>query len=260
MRSKKIQNLTVDAMFLAIMVIMTFVPSLGFISIGGAISITLLHIVVLIGAIYKGWKRGLLYGFYFGMLSLLKAAIAPVSVLDPYFVNPLISVLPRVAFGLIAGLAFDFIRRIKSNVLKSVLIPVNCFLMTMVHSVLVLTFLGLFGGTEVMPGYWGVMAATLASSSIAEALAASIIVLPVSIAICNNLFTVKNEKDHSEAFAMYALYVAYLPILPWVISGFGLLEAKHFKNERAMKKNREAFIISILMFILLLVLYMLIHN
>lgn len=44
-------------MFLAIMLIMTFVPSLGFISIGGAISITLLHIIVLIGAIFNGVEK-----------------------------------------------------------------------------------------------------------------------------------------------------------------------------------------------------------
>lgn len=247
-------------MFLAIMLIMTFVPSLGFISIGGAISITLLHIIVLIGAILMGWKRGLLYGFFFGILSLIKAATSPVSILDPYFVNPLISVLPRAAFGLLAGLSFDAIKKMKSNAMKSLLIPVASFVLTIFHSVFVLTFLGLFGGVEAMPGYWGLMGATLASSSIGEALAATIIVYPVAVALSRDLITVQGEVDHSDMLASLGFFFVFFPIVTWIICGIGLHEAKYFHNESAKKKNMRYIIFSMIVFILFLVIYMIIKN
>jgi len=247
-------------MFLAIMLIMTFVPSLGFISIGGAISITLLHIIVLIGAILMGWKRGLLYGFFFGILSLIKAATSPVSILDPYFVNPLISVLPRATFGLLAGLSFDAIKKMKSNAMKSLLIPVASFVLTIFHSVFVLTFLGLFGGVEAMPGYWGLMGATLASSSIGEALAATIIVYPVAVALSKDLITIQGEVDHSDMLASLGFFFAFCPIVTWIICGIGLHEAKYFQNESAKKKNMRYIIFSMIVFILFLVIYMLVKN
>ena len=229
-------------MFLAIMLIMTFVPSLGFISIGGAISITLLHIIVLIGAILMGWKRGLLYGFFFGILSLIKAATSPVSILDPYFVNPLIS------------------KKMKSNAMKSLLIPVASFVLTIFHSVFVLTFLGLFGGVEAMPGYWGLMGATLASSSIGEALAATIIVYPVAVALSKDLITVQGEVDHSDMLASLGFFFVFCPIVTWIICGIGLHEAKYFHNESAKKKNMRYIIFSMIVFILFLVIYMLVKN
>lgn len=260
MRNRHLKNMTTDAMFLAIMLIMTFVPSLGFISIGGVVSITLLHIIVLIGAAIMGWKRGLLYGFFFGILSLLKAATSPVSILDPYFVNPLISVLPRMTFGFLAGISFDAIKKLKSNAMRSLLIPVASFILTIFHSVFVLTFLGLFGGVNAMPGYWGVMGATLASSSLGEALAASIIVYPVAIALSKDMITIQGEVDHSDYLASIGFFFVFFPIVTWIIAGIGLHEAKYFKNESSKKKNKEAIIFSMIVFIIFIVIYMLEKN
>jgi uncharacterized membrane protein len=128
-----------DAMFLAIIAVMTFVPYVGYIQIG-LISFTLIHLPVLIGAALFGWRRGLMYGIFFGLGSLIKATTYP-GTIDFLFVNPLISVLPRAVFGLVAGLAFSLARKLPKIYLKGGFIAVLSFLLTALHTFLVLTML-----------------------------------------------------------------------------------------------------------------------
>ncbi|HOC81365.1 MAG TPA: ECF transporter S component [Bacilli bacterium] len=139
MRNKRIMRIVFDAMFLAIIAVMTFVPYVGYIQIG-LISFTLIHLPVLIGAALFGWKRGLMYGIFFGLGSLIKATTYP-GTIDFLFVNPLISVLPRAVFGLVAGLAFSLARKLPKIYLKGGFIAVLSFLLTALHTFLVLTML-----------------------------------------------------------------------------------------------------------------------
>ncbi len=142
MRNKK-KNLllAIDALFFAIIIIMTFTP-LGFITIFGVVSNTLIHIPVLIGALLFGYKRGLMYGVFFGLCSLLKAAISPVGILDPYFVNPLVSILPRLLFGLLSGLIFDLLKKLPQK-FSFPLIVVCSFMLTIMHTIMTLGILSL---------------------------------------------------------------------------------------------------------------------
>lgn len=144
---KKIFMLAVDALFLAIIVIMTFTP-LGFITIFGVVSNTLIHIPVLIGALLFGYKRGLVYGIFFGICSLLRAVTSPVGILDPYFVNPLVSVLPRALFGLLSGLFFDLIKKLPQKA-SIPLIYVGSFVLTIIHTILTLGILSLVNYSEI---------------------------------------------------------------------------------------------------------------
>ncbi|HNY74650.1 MAG TPA: ECF transporter S component [Bacilli bacterium] len=139
MRNKRIMRIVFDAMFLAIIAVMTFVPYVGYIQIG-LISFTLIHLPVLIGAALFGWRRGLMYGIFFGLGSLIKATTYP-GTIDFLFVNPLISVLPRAVFGLVAGLAFSLARKLPKIYLKGGFIAVLSFLLTALHTFLVLTML-----------------------------------------------------------------------------------------------------------------------
>ena len=139
MRNKRIMRIVFDAMFLAIIAVMTFVPYVGYIQIG-LISFTLIHLPVLIGAALFGWKRGLMYGIFLGLGSLIKATTYP-GTIDFLFVNPLISVLPRAVFGLVAGLAFSLARKLPKIYLKGGFIAVLSFLLTALHTFLVLTML-----------------------------------------------------------------------------------------------------------------------
>ena len=198
MKSRKIKSMTIDAMFLAVLALMTFIPQIGFISLGGVISFTLLHIVVLIGAGLGGTKKGLIYGIMFGCLSLIKAATSGTGVFDPYFINPLVSILPRAIFGLVAGLLFDLVNRLNLKSLKVSGTIIISFVTTMLHSVMVLGMLGLFNSNELTEvsnhNYWLVMGGILGSSSIVEAVAASIIVSPVLIALNPKILNLKKKE------------------------------------------------------------------
>lgn len=147
MRNKTIKMIAVNAMFFALLILMTFVPYIGYITVG-PISFTTMHIVVLIGALFYGYKEGALLGFVFGLLSLIKAISYP-STLDYIFVNPFVSVLPRVLFGLISGLVFSLLKkRMKPLHYKIILYPV-CGLLTFLHTVLVILCLYVFGILDV---------------------------------------------------------------------------------------------------------------
>lgn len=144
MRSKLVRDITLDGLFIAILIIMTFVPNIGFITIG-PISIVLIHVPVIIGAILLGWKRGLLYGAAFGIASLIKASTMPAGTFDAFFINPLISVLPRLIFGLVAGLLAKVLLNPKKSAIYNRLmtIPV-AVISTIVHTAGVAAFLMIF--------------------------------------------------------------------------------------------------------------------
>lgn len=193
MNNPKIIQMSIHALFVGLMTLMTFVPQIGFISLSPFVSFTLLHIPVLFGALLFGWKAGLIYGFVFGGLSFLRAVVAPVSFLDVYFVNPLISVLPRMAFGLAAGLMFDLTRKITKNITNKLVIAGSSVVLTLLHSVLVLLFLGLISAPAIEASadfaglgfatYWLLMGFVIMTNGIPEAVLAGLLVPILALAI-----------------------------------------------------------------------------
>src|SRR5512137_816388 len=75
---------------------------LGMIPWFAGVSLTVMHVPVIIGAVLEGPIVGVCIGAIFGVTALVRAAIAPNGPIDPFFVNPLISVLPRLLIGLAA--------------------------------------------------------------------------------------------------------------------------------------------------------------
>ncbi|MFA6755066.1 MAG: ECF transporter S component [Bacilli bacterium] len=138
-----LKQLVIDALFIALMAVFTYVPYIGYITLG-PISFTTVHVLVILGAALYGYKRGLLYGTVMGIFSLIKAINYP-GVIDYLFVDPLISVLPRALFGLFTGLIFDALRKHVSqehfNYLTFIVSPI----MTFVHTLLTLSSLYVFG-------------------------------------------------------------------------------------------------------------------
>ncbi len=111
MKKNDIQTLTLLSVFSAIILLMTFVPSIGYITFG-PLSMTLIHIPVLIGVFLLPKRYSWILGLVFGVGSLVKAAVQPVGLLDPAFVNPLVSVLPRIAFVIAAAWLFELFKLI----------------------------------------------------------------------------------------------------------------------------------------------------
>ena len=100
-------RMTQLALLSAVIIMMTFVPYIGYISYGPGLSITLIHIPVMIGAIVMGPSAGAVLGTVWGVSCIVKALTAPPSPLDAaIFWNPLVSLFPRILAGLLAGLIF----------------------------------------------------------------------------------------------------------------------------------------------------------
>ncbi|HZJ99371.1 MAG TPA: ECF transporter S component [Tissierellaceae bacterium] len=92
-----IRKLTVIGVLGAISVVLGLTP-LGFIPIGPTRA-TIMHIPVIIGAIVEGPIVGAFVGLIFGLSSIYQAITAPTPV-SFVFLNPLVSVLPRVLIGI----------------------------------------------------------------------------------------------------------------------------------------------------------------
>lgn len=160
---KVIKNIVIDAMFLAFIILFTFVPSLGYIQIvPGVLTITTIYLFVLIGAALYGWKKGLLLGFVFGLSSLIKALTSGTGG-DLFYVNPFVSVLPRALFGFLSGLIFDNVKKHTTQKTFFKLLPVLSIGCTLIHSVLTLTCLYIFGMLDIFK-----ISAALGLSSIIE--------------------------------------------------------------------------------------------
>lgn len=103
----KTRQLTVVGMLSAVCIILG-ATGYGFIPLPMA-KITIMHIPVIIGAILEGPKVGALIGLMFGCFSIIQNIISP-NLLSFAFINPLVSVLPRVLIGITSYYTYKLIK------------------------------------------------------------------------------------------------------------------------------------------------------
>lgn len=101
-------QLTIISMMVALLMIQTFVPIFGYIPLG-PIDVTIVHITVILSAVLFGLKIGGIVGTIWGLLSMLRAFLQPTP-FNIVFLNPLISVVPRMLVGLVSALLFKLIK------------------------------------------------------------------------------------------------------------------------------------------------------
>jgi uncharacterized membrane protein len=87
-----------------------FLTPIGYIPWLAGASLTVMHVPAIIGAVLEGPVVGIVVGGIFGVTALIKAATAPQGPIDVFFVNPLISVLPRLLVGLAAWAVYRAFR------------------------------------------------------------------------------------------------------------------------------------------------------
>ena len=144
-KKKQLVRLVLCALFAALIVVMTFTPYLGYITVG-IIEITTLHMVVIFGATVLGAKFGAILGGVWGLTCIVRAfqfGIIP-------FQNPMVSLVPRIIVGLVAGLVFWGLSKTKCK--KPIALGISALVGTLTNTVLVLSFLQIFGGFEVLFG------------------------------------------------------------------------------------------------------------
>ena len=71
---------------------------------------SIMHVPVIIGAVFEGPIVGAAVGLVFGLFSIYQNITAP-TLLSPIFMNPIIAVVPRVLIGIISYYVFIFIKK-----------------------------------------------------------------------------------------------------------------------------------------------------
>lgn len=110
MESKSNARKIVVSGVLGALSIALFLTPFGYIPWLAGASLTVMHVPAIIGAVLEGPVVGIVVGGIFGVTALIKAATAPQGPIDAFFVNPLVSVLPRLLIGLAAWAVFKAFR------------------------------------------------------------------------------------------------------------------------------------------------------
>ncbi len=146
MKKNDVFYVSLTGIFSAIIVLMTVVPQLGFIYLTPLVSVTLLHIPVLIGVFMMPKRYGLMLGLVFGLASFIRS-FTPQGPLDNAFQNPLVSVLPRVLFAFAAAYIFDFLKWLNQKSKHGDVITFSL--------ITVITIFGLYFGANAISGMTG---------------------------------------------------------------------------------------------------------
>ncbi len=189
MKNKKLNDLVLTAILSALIVVMTVVPYTGYISYGTFLEITTLHLVVILGSVFLGWKHGAILGAVWGLTSFARAFTNPLWAL---FTNPLISVLPRIIVGIVAGSVSAGLFKTRLNKYLSISLSAICG--TLTNTVLVLTAIYLFSGllntyTEFFELFKTIIMTTISINGLVEIIAAAILIPAIYFPISKTTHT-----------------------------------------------------------------------
>ncbi len=249
MKNEKTYELVLTALFTAIIVIMAFTP-LGYIPLV-VINATIIHIPVILGALFLGPKKGAFLGFVFGLTSFInntfKAATASAFVFSPVIAYNVVGVsgifkslyicfVPRILVGVIPYFVYLLIRRILKDghktgkivvdALASIIlfISVRAFLLRLLPdalSAVACTVIGLAAGIALM-AFLTISGGRRGSSNIALAYAG------LAGAFTNTLFVMSGifilYKD-AYAQAVGVAGEAVLDVIMGVVTFNGVVEA-----------------------------------
>lgn len=110
MRDKKLFQLTLTAVFVTIILTMSLLPQIGFITVMPGVSVTLVHIPVIVGVFLVDRRNAIILGFFMGLGSMIASYIYGATAFDLAFQLPWISILPRMLF---AWAAFEVVQLFK---------------------------------------------------------------------------------------------------------------------------------------------------
>ncbi|MCR6515685.1 MAG: ECF transporter S component [Clostridium sp.] len=148
---------------------------------------TIMHVPVIIGAIIEGPIVGMMVGLVFGLFSMYQAATAPV-LLSPFFLNPIVSLVPRILIGLVAYYIYKFFKNKFKN--ESISVGIAAVLGTLTNTVGVLgliyilylnQYANLMGISQNAAG--GAIGTIALTNGIPESIVSALIAIPVVKAI-----------------------------------------------------------------------------
>lgn len=174
---KNPRNLTFLGVMLGLSVVLLYATMIpGF---GASIAVVMFLPTILTGII-KGPKAGWLMGTAVGIVIMIRAMTMPMSVLDPLFINPMVSVVPRMFIGLVAYWVYALIARDSKNTARIAAagaVAGACAMIT--NTVLVMSALYIFYAEKIAElmgvGFKVLLIAILSSSAIIEAVTGAIL-------------------------------------------------------------------------------------
>ncbi|MBW4803194.1 ECF transporter S component [Loigolactobacillus coryniformis] len=196
MQKNKAYRISILAMFIAIIIIQNFVPLFGYIPLG-LLDLTTIHITVIIAAIILGPKDGALVGGAWGLITFIRAFTSPTSPLAPLvFTNPVVSIVPRILIGLVAGWLFIWLQR---KIKRTPAMMLAALVGALVNTILVLGLIYLFYrtpavaqayGTADVSRLGGLLLVVVATNGIPEAILAAV----VAPLICTPLLRFRKQR------------------------------------------------------------------
>ncbi|NLU52801.1 MAG: ECF transporter S component [Clostridiaceae bacterium] len=111
------RRIAVAGVMSAFSILLSLIPSLGYIPVPPLpITITTMHVPVIVAAILEGPVVGAIVGMIFGLSSLYTAATIFAGLPTAFvFLNPLVSVMPRILIGIAAHYAYVSAKKLVNN-------------------------------------------------------------------------------------------------------------------------------------------------
>ena len=191
---QRLMMITTLGLLMAMIIMMTYIPNLGYITTG-ILSITIIHIPVIIGAILVGPIGGLVLGATWGITSWHYATMlgTPEAAI---FVNPLVSIVPRIFVGLIISYSALGLRKlIKAEFARHLIVAI---IGALSNTVLVLSAIFLFASSGLVTfnqGLANIFTIVISLNGSLEILAAGFVV-PI---VLKALSKMRGNRDHSVA-------------------------------------------------------------
>ena len=197
---KRTQNLVMTAALTALILLMTYVPFLGYIPLG-FIDATIIHVPVIIGGILLGPKYGGGLGLVFGLGSLIKNTIRPN--LTSFVFTPFVQVgefggnlwsiviclVPRILIGVVAYYTYAAVRKLfkKKKIGETIALGAAGVLGSMTNTLLVMNLIYVFFGESYAAAtgkaysalYYAILG-VIVGSGIPEAIVAAILTIAIA--------------------------------------------------------------------------------
>lgn len=192
-----VRRIAVAGVLSAFSILLSLVPSLGYIPIP-PLTITTMHIPVLVAALLEGPVIGSFVGLIFGLSSMYTAATIFAGWPTAFpFLNPLVSVFPRILIGICAYYAYAGVKKLFSK--KSIAIISGAIAGTLTNTIGVLGMIYILyaqryvdaivqsaqsqGQEIVVKSLFAVIFGGVLINAIAEIALASVLCLPIVLAI-----------------------------------------------------------------------------
>lgn len=205
------QQMVLTALFTAIIILMAFVPFLGYINLV-VIKATLIHVPVIIGSIILGPKKGGFLGFVFGATSLINNTFNPsllsfafspfyfIGEIGGDFWSVVICFVPRILVGVIPYFVYTGIKKLLKYRKGSdyIALPVASVIGAFTNTLLVMNLIYFCFANEfaavkniAIDAVYAAILSIIAANGIPEAIVAAVL----CTAVCKALFALLRKQN-----------------------------------------------------------------